>query len=226
MLAAAVMDFDGVIADSEALHLKCFNSVLSKFSATITKREYFDRYLGLNDRDCFELLVREGRLSLDPARIPELVAEKNELFNRLAAVEGTIIPGVQEFVEMLRNNRVPMAVCSGALKPEIELILEGSPLRGLFAAIVSAEEVSRGKPDPQGFLLAIEKLSALTGKSISPAKTIAVEDSQWGIDAAAAAGMHVIAVTNSYEAGRLKNADLIVDRLDELDMKKLRLLCR
>jgi beta-phosphoglucomutase-like phosphatase (HAD superfamily) len=118
-----------------------------------------------------------------------------------------------------------MAICSGALKPEIELVLEGAALSDYFDCIVSAEQVKRGKPFPDGFLLALKKLNENSKEEIRPKQCIVVEDSHWGLDAAKKAGMHTIAVTNSYDAKQLAMAEKIVKRLDKLTVSDLQKIC-
>ncbi len=225
MLKAVIFDFDGVITDSEILHFRAFNSVLSGHGFELTKQEYYGKYLGLSDMDCYRTLIDEGRLKIDPSQIPDLVGRKNRVFEELALNEGSIIDGVREFLDTLSRGGVPLAICSGALRAEIELILEQAKLRDRFDAIVSAEEVERGKPHPDGFLLALKKLNERGFGPIAPAHCAVVEDSHWGLQAARAAGMRTVAVTNTYGAEQLKTADKVVDRLDKLTLEDLTQLC-
>ena len=225
MLRAVIFDFDGVITDSEILHFRAFNRVLARFSAEITMKDYYKTYLGLTDVDCFHLLIREGGLKTGTQKIEELVKQKNQIFNELAKTEGRIIEGVQGFLKMLGQNDIPMAICSGALLTEIELILEEARLRRFFETIVSAEQVRKGKPSPEGFLLTLRKLNKGRQISITNAQCVVIEDSHWGLAAAKAAGMHTIAVTNSYDAQQLALAEKIVTRLSELSISDLQQLC-
>jgi beta-phosphoglucomutase len=225
MLRAVIFDFDGVITDSEILHFRAFNRVLAPFGAEITMRDYYKTYLGLTDIDCFNLLIREGHLKADTQKIEELVKQKNQIFNELAKTEGKIIEGVQGFLKMLRQNNIPMAICSGALLAEIELILEDARLRHFFETIVSAEQVRKGKPSPDGFLLTLRKLNKGRQTPITAAQCVVIEDSHWGLQAAKAAGMHTVAVTNSYDAQQLSMAEKIVAHLSELSISDLQQLC-
>jgi len=225
MLGAVIFDFDGVITDSEILHFRAFNAVLSKHGFELTRREYYSDYLGMTDVDCFKALIGEGRLHIDEAQIQELVQQKTKVFEQLARTEGRIIEGVREFLQMLSQNRVPTAICSGALRAEIELILDGAKLRSYFDVVVSAEEVKRGKPDPQGFVLALKKLNQRRVQPIAPEHCVVIEDSHWGLKAARAANMRTIAVTNTYEADQLQEADKVVARLSDLTMQDLTRLC-
>lgn len=225
MLRAVIFDFDGVITDSEILHFRSFNRVLAPFGAEITMKDYYKTYLGLTDVDCFNLLIREGHLKAGTQKIEELVKQKNQFFEELAKTEGRIIEGVQGFLKMLRQNNIPMAICSGALLAEIELILEDARLRHFFETIVSAEQVRKGKPSPDGFLLTLRKLNKGRQTPITGAQCVVIEDSHWGLQAAKAAGMHTIAVTNSYDAEQLSMAEKIVARLSELSISDLQQLC-
>ena len=225
MLRAVIFDFDGVITDSEILHFRAFNAVLTQYGFQLTKPEYYKKYLGMSDADCFRALIAEGRLPIQEHQIKVLGQQKTRIFEQLAKTEGKIIEGVREFLDTLSAAKVPLAICSGALRAEIELILAEAGLRNYFDVIVSAEEVTRGKPDPEGFLLALEKLNDVWPEPITAERCIVVEDSHWGLKAARAAGMRTIAVTNTYDAAQLKQADKVVARLDELTMNDLRQIC-
>jgi len=232
MLRAVIFDFDGVITDSEILHLRAFNRVLAQYDIEIKTKDYYKDYLGLTDVDCFQLVARKGRLGLDGREIENLVKQKNQVFQELAKFEGRIIEGVRDFLEMLEQNNVPTAICSGAVLAEIALILEEARLRSFFAVIVSAEQVKKGKPDPEGPLLTLQKLNRIVSPAgagiqnpILPDQCIVIEDSHWGLEAAKAAGMHTIAVTNSYDAEQLAMAEKIVTQLSELSIDDLQKLC-
>jgi len=232
MLRAVIFDFDGVITDSEVLHLRAFNQSLAQYGIEITKNDYYTTYLGLNDNDCYRLLVEKGLLKMDEQQINALMTQKKKMFEQLAKTEGKMIEGVRDFLSMLEQNNIPMAICSGSLLTEVEMVLDEARLGHLFEVIVSGEQVKKGKPDPEGFLLTLKRLnnnvtSAEAGNKnyILPSDCVVIEDSHWGLKAAKAAGMHTIAVTNSYDAEQLRMADKITDRLNELSIGDLQKLC-
>ena len=225
MLQAVIFDFDGVITDSEILHFRAFNKVLVRHGLELTKKEYYTKYLGLSYVDCYHTLIAEGRLAIDKSQVQDLVRKKTHIFEELTRTDGKIIEGVREFLDLLAAKKVRTAICSGALRAEIELILEDANLRGFFEVIVSAEEVKRGKPHPEGFLLTLKRLNANGVTRIAAQRCVVIEDSHWGLQAAKAAGMQTVAVTNTYEAEQLAGADKIVARLDTLTMKDLEQLC-
>jgi HAD superfamily hydrolase (TIGR01509 family) len=225
MLRAIIFDFDGVISDSEILHLEAFNEVLFKYGIEITREDYYREYLGLTDVDCFKALAAEGGLKVENHEIGNLVKDKNEIFEEKVRTDSRIIEGVRGFLDMLKGNNIRMAICSGALLAEIKLILQQAGLSDMFEVIVSADQVTKGKPDPEGFVLAIERLNEGDGDRVTAEECVVIEDSHWGLEAAKGAGMHTIAVTNSYGAEQLAMADRIVARLDELTMNDLEQLC-
>jgi len=225
MLRAVIFDFDGVITDSEILHLRAFNRSLAPYGIELTTKDYYQNYLGFSDFDCYKLLVDQGLLKIDKQKISDIIKEKSRIFEELAKTEGRTIEGVHVFLKMLEQNNIPMAICSGSLMAEIELMLEEAGLRHFFAAMVSAEQVKKGKPHPEGFLLTLQKLNEHCQTPIAADQCIAIEDSHWGLEAAKAAGMHTIAVTNSYDAEQLSLAERIVARLSELTIDDLQQLC-
>jgi beta-phosphoglucomutase len=225
MLRAVIFDFDGVITDSEVLHLRSFNKVLAQYGVEISTKDYYKEYLGLSDIDCFKALIDNKVLQKPAKGIENLAKEKTEVFEKLAKTEGRIIEGVRDFLQMLSRNNIPMAICSGALLTEIELVLEQARLRSFFEVIVSAEFVKRGKPSPEGLLLTLKKLNHGRQNTILANQCIVIEDSHWGLQAAKTAGMHTIAVTNSYDASELAMAGKIVTKLGELSINDLQNLC-
>ena len=225
MFKAVIFDFDGVIIDSEALHLRAFNGSLVPFGVEIPIKDYYQNYLGFSDFDCYKALIDDGLLKVDERQIGDLIKRKSEIFEGLVRTEGQTIEGVPEFLKMLDQNDVPMAICSGALLAEIELMLDGANLRHFFKTIVSADHVKKGKPDPEGFLLALERLNNDCGLLITADQCVVIEDSHWGLQAGNAAGMHTVAVTNSYDAKQLSDAERVVARLTDLGMDDLQQLC-
>ncbi len=222
MLKAVIFDFDGVVADSEPLHYRAFAETVSRYGIELAKERYYTEYLGYTDIECAQAISADFDLRLDEAGIDRLIRDKTELFGQLVRSGNTIIDGVGRFVDMLRREGVRLAVCSGAFLDDIELMLKGSGLADSFEIIVAADHVSKGKPSPEGFLLALYRLNETDPGQILPGECVVIEDSRWGLEAAAAAGMHTIAVTNTYPADQLEPlAEMVVSRLDELTMSDL-----
>jgi len=226
MLKAVIFDFDGVIADSELLHYRAFKDKVGRYGVDLTEKRYYDEYLGYTDIECARAISADFGLELDEAGINRLIKEKTELFELLVRAESTIIDGVREFLCMLKQENVRLAICSGALLEDIELMLDGTDLADFFEIIVAADHVHKGKPDPEGFLLALQRLNKAGSEQISPGDCVVIEDSPWGLKAAAAARMHTIAVTNSYPTEQLAGlAQKVVSRLNELTISDLQSVC-
>ena len=164
-LRAIIFDFDGVIADTEPLHFAALQRVLAGIDITLTESEYYTDYLGFDDRGCFLEALRAHKREASPALLGDLMGRKAQAY--LAAIKDhlAIFPGVRELVHEAAA-RVPLAIASGALRNEIDVILEEAGLRKAFCHITSAEDVTRGKPAPDPFL------HAMAGLNRQPAQAI------------------------------------------------------
>lgn len=226
MLKAVIFDFDGVIADSEELHYKALNEVFKRYGVDVPKAVHWEKYLGYTDRENIIAVSRDYGMGLNTAEVQRLMKEKKIVFEEMAKREVVIIEGVEEFVRRVVAAGLSMAICSGALRSDIELMLDGAGFAELFKVIVSAEDVKKGKPDPEGYLLSLERLNQ-AGLSAHAADCIVIEDSHWGIEAALAAGMCPVAVTTTYRKEDLEQkAQKVVSRLDELTVEDLERICR
>jgi HAD superfamily hydrolase (TIGR01509 family) len=206
-LRAVIFDFDGVIVDSEPLHFRLFQRLLGDEGVPLTREDYDAIYLGMDDRECFtEALARHGKTAALP-KVPEMIERKSRMLMAEIAEKPPVLPGAVDLVRALAN-RVPLAICSGALRREIEAMLGHAGILPCFAGIVSAEDVSRGKPDPEGFTSALALLNRVRNPAppIAPGACLVIEDSLAGIEGAKAAGMRCLAVGNSYPTASLKQA--------------------
>ena len=217
MLQAVFFDFDGVIADSEPLHLRAYQAVLREDGIELDRADYYARYLGYDDVGLFRALAADRGFHADAEKIDAWIASKSRIVEEMLSSDSVLFPGAVACVEMFAQ-RVPVAIASGALEPEITMVLDHAGLRGCFKAIASASDGVPGKPAPDLYLLALTKLSRQLDGRLEPASCLAIEDSHWGLEAAANAGLRCIAVTNTYPASELGRADLIVGHLGELTM--------
>jgi beta-phosphoglucomutase len=212
MVSAVIFDFDGVIVDSERLHLAAFNAVLEPRGQTISWPDYVKTHIGFDDRGvfnaCFPTLGKPG--------MADLIAEKAAAFQRLLGEGGAAaLPGAVALIQHL-SAKIPLAICSGALKEDIIPILGKLGIDTAFDVIVTAEDTPVSKPDPAPYRLAKEKLGISRG--------LAIEDTPAGIASAKGAGLKVLAVTNSYPAGLLPEADAVINSLEGLTLEKLNTL--
>jgi beta-phosphoglucomutase len=213
---AVLFDFDGVIVNSEPLHFYAFHEVLKAENVEITEDEYYRELVGFDDRGAFRhVFERRGR-PLEPRTLLALMARKSRVMMDLIHQRRFhALPGVEEFVRGLWRT-TPLAICSGALREEIEAMLEGVALRDCFSVIVAAEDVTVGKPDPQGYLLTLKLLSEKIARSaahpaaahapLKPADALVVEDAPKVIQSVKAVGFPTLGVATSYPLMKLGDA--------------------
>ena len=221
-MRAVIFDFDGVIADTEPVHFESLRRTLAGINIPLTESEYYATYLGFDDRGCILEALRGNRRPITESIVQDLMRSKAAAYLTSIKDHLVIFPGVREFVEEAAAT-YPIAIASGALRPEIELILEQAGLRKAFRHITSAEDVTKSKPDPQPFLHALAGLNRQQGHSTLTAEAcLVIEDSLPGIRAAKAAGMKVLAVTNTHTVQDLHEAHAITTNLRETGLTELR----
>lgn len=224
MLHAIIFDFDGVIADTEPLHLRAYQSILGRSGIELNKEDYYARYLGYDDAGLFRALAQDRGLPIADETVDEWVAAKSHVIDEMLADGSILFPGAAACVKAFAE-RVPLAIASGALGPEIEQVLDHAGLRGCFRAIASASDGVRGKPAPDLYLLAVAKLNDDT--QVDASACLAIEDSRWGLEAARKAGLTCVAVTHTYPAIELEHAaDLVVDRIADLTIEEVERVMR
>lgn len=223
MIRAVIFDFDGVIANSEPLHFAAFRDVLAAEGVALSERDYYEEYLGYDDLGVFRTVSQDRGMRWDDDRVAALVDLKAVHLEGLERGGSILFPGADEAIRRLAA-ALPLAIASGALRPEILRILDRAGLARYFGAIVAAEDSPAGKPAPDPYLRAVDRLSAATGHPLTPGECAAVEDSHWGLESARAAGLRTVAVTHTYPASALGAVDLVIDHLDQLTLADLRRL--
>lgn len=218
-LQAIVFDFDGVIADSEPLHLRAFQRAFVDVGLTLTAQDYYSRYLGFDDAGVFAAVSQDCGEALTADQIATLVAKKGEYVQESLRAGEILFPGAADFIRQAAAT-VPVAIASGAQRHEIEEILDATRLRSHFATIVAAGETVRGKPAPDPYARAFQLLQRSNGAT-TPGRCVAIEDSRWGLESARGAGLRCVGVTNSYPASELPGAELIVTGLNTLTVQML-----
>jgi len=221
-LAAIIFDFDGVIADTEPLHFAGFRQTLAEIGISLTESDYYAHYLGYDDRGCFIAALAAHKRPTDPSALAQLMQRKAHAYLKSVKDHLVIFPGVREFVRDA-SAAYPLAIASGALRHEIEFILEQAGLRKEFLHITGAEDVTRGKPDPQPFLHALDALNRQRqDQTIAPGSCLVVEDSIPGLRAAKTAGMKVLAVANTHTIQDLHEAHAVAQSLTQVRLSELR----
>jgi HAD superfamily hydrolase (TIGR01509 family) len=204
-----LLDFNGVVVDDEPIHFAALRDTLGAEGIVVDEATYYAEYLGIDDRACVRAaFLRAGR-PLDGPRLERLAAEKAERYAAGARAALPIVPGVREFVRAASAG-ARIAVVSGALRREIAVGLERAGLADVVACVVSAEDVARPKPDPEGHRRAIAALAGRAGR----ARAVVVEDSNPGLAAARALGAGCVALTTSHSREDLAGADLVWDSFE------------
>ena len=215
MIRAVVFDFDGVIANSEPLHFRAFRDVLAEEGITLTEPDYYGRYLGYDDVGAFRAIAADQKRRVGDADVADWVARKAERIEALERGASVLFPGAREAITRMARSG-PVAIASGALREEILRVLEREQLTAIFSVVVAAGDTPASKPDPAPYRKAVELLSKITNDTLRPNECVAIEDSHWGLVSAKSAGLRTIAITHSYPAIDLHEAELIISQLDEL----------
>jgi HAD superfamily hydrolase (TIGR01509 family) len=205
-LRAVIFDMDGVIVDSEPLHEQAFLDVMRDLGYGHNHGIDFDAYVGRSDFELWEDFIAKNK---PPQSVEELMAMKRRRVTEVVEQLQPIFAGLPELLEKLAV-RCRLALASGSEQPFIETVLSLKNLRRFFPVIVSAAEVEHGKPAPDIFL----RTAALLG--VAPGDCWVVEDSKPGVTAALAAGMKVIAITNTHPADELREATHVVQTYEEI----------
>jgi HAD superfamily hydrolase (TIGR01509 family) len=215
-IGAVIFDFNGVLVDDESVHFALFREVLAQEGVTITERDYHERYLGYDDRGCFEAALRDAGQVTPKARLDDLIARKARRYVEVAEQGLRFFPAAAETLGAVAS-QWPVAICSGALRSEIEYALRRLGCLEQVSAIISAEDTDKCKPDPEGYRLALAALRAGPGPAAELLATdcLVIEDSLAGIASAKGAGMWAVGVATTYNADQLHEAgaDAVVDAL-------------
>ena len=214
-LRALIFDFNGVIADDEATHVLAFQQALKEEGVSLTKKDYYGTYMGMDERNCTIALLTELTGACDHSRVKRIMDRKAVLFMDSAGKQKPpLFPGVVEFVKEA-GKRYSLAIASGGRREQIDLALVDTPIHHDFAVIISAEDTGVGKPDPAIHTLTLKRLNARESMSttILPAHCLVIEDSRAGIQSARDAGMKVIGLATTYPPQQLTDADMVLPNL-------------
>lgn len=205
MTRAIIFDFNGTLSDDEPILCEIFAQLFAEHGKPLSKQQYFDELAGLSDAE----IVRTW-LGRDHPDVDAVIDERVDRYRAAVADGSSVHAHVREAVRYAAE-RVPIAICSGAARAEIEPVVEAAGLAPLVRGIVSSDDVVEGKPNPEGYVKAIDEL--LDG--VDPGDVLVFEDTEAGIASAKAAGVgRVVALTTTLDPKRLREADELIDRLD------------
>ncbi|MDJ0842888.1 HAD family hydrolase [Crocosphaera sp.] len=228
MLKAVIFDFNGVIINDEEIHQELINEILLGENLRPDPLEYQELCLGRSDRACLlDILSRRGRMVSDDY-LDSLIEGKTIAYRqRIESLdELPIYPELKDFLTHLQQHNLKIGLVTGALASEAKFILEKAEILNKFEVIVGGDEIARSKPDPDGYLLAVERFNQLDSSlQLKPENCLVIEDTPAGIEAAKRAKMQVVGIANTYPyhfMQRLSNwaidyfSDLELDRVEKL----------
>jgi beta-phosphoglucomutase len=216
-IRAIVFDFDGVLANSEPLHLRAYQAVLGEHGLTLGRDEYYQQYIGFDDVTALRTLSERRGLGWTEPHIAGLVTRKTVFMEEILGTDDVLYPEAVACVERL-GAALPLGIASGALRHEIQAILRRAGLEHHFKFIVAAGDTKYSKPAPDPYRRAARL------HELPPEQCVAIEDSRWGIESAKDAGLHCVGITQTYAARELPGADAIIGSLDEFTVELLRKL--
>ena len=221
MLQAIVFDFDGVLVDSEPLHFRAFADLAAEaLGLTLDYPLYLREYVGFDDRDVARHMLRAVGRAVDEGHVAELCAMKRALLDALVAAGVPTIPGTLDIARAAAAAGLPVAIASGATRRDILGVLAPLACDGLFPTIVTADDVTRSKPDPQTYALAHRKLADRHGE-LDPGRVLAVEDTAAGIAAARGAGLRTLGLATTLTPAELHGAEGVVPYLAGVTLETL-----
>ncbi len=214
MLGAIVFDFDGVVTDSEPLHWRAFDRVAKPLGVSFSYEEYLRELVGFDDRDAFRAIL--GRLGVaDERRVTDLCRQKQIAFEAVVQEGVRAIPGVTALIHEACA-QMPIAIASGATRRDIDLILGRLELQDYFKTIVTADDVSRSKPDPETYRLAVSRLG------LDPGVCLSIEDTAAGVASARGAGLMTLGLDTLGRPESLGQAMRVAASLEGVTLQTLR----
>ncbi|MDO8494687.1 MAG: HAD family phosphatase, partial [Deltaproteobacteria bacterium] len=196
---ALLFDFDGVLVNTEPLHMQSWLRTLHSLSISFGEKDYNERYIGLNDRDFLAKVLRENNRPASPTVSKNLIGEKEEETRRHLIEKIPVMPGADDFIKRA-SQKYAMAIVTGALKQEVFFILDQLRWRDYFLTVVTADDVTKGKPDPEGYLKAFEFLRTHKkwDQPLEKKDCFIYEDSATGLEAARRSGIPFQQVFNGF----------------------------
>jgi beta-phosphoglucomutase len=209
---AVIFDLDGTLVDNNAYHIEAWKAFYDKIGKPFSKEEYTQNINGRINRDIFNYVFNT---TLSPDQIDTYSHEKEAMYRELYKPHIKPINGLLDFLEELEKAKVPKAIATSGLIPNINFMFEHVPIKNYFYDVIDASQITHGKPHPEIFLKAAIAVNAV------PSNCVAFEDSVAGIRSAKAAGMKVVGLTTTHTAEEIKDADLIIKDYTEISLTKL-----
>lgn len=224
-LKAVLFDFNGVIIHDEPIHQELITQILLQENLRPSVEEFREVCLGRSDRIAIrDILARRGRVVTDEY-LMQLIQRKTQAYRQQIDTlkELPSYPGLKTFAEKVLNAGLVTAVVTGALRSEVELVLDRLTLSDYFPVIVAGDDISVSKPEPEGYLLALEKLKEhYRDLNLQASECLVIEDAPAGIEAAKRAGMQVLGIANSYPFHMLqRQTNWCVDYFRDIELDRI-----
>jgi beta-phosphoglucomutase len=203
---ALIFDFNGTLSDDEHLMEQVTAGVLARHGTPPTHREYIDRLAGHSDQTVVRIWLG------DRDDVDAIVAERIDAYRRLVQ-DGSTVDERMRAVVRATAGLAPIAIVSGAALAEIQPVIDAAGITGLFSCVVTSDDVLQGKPHPEGYLVALGLLRGSVA-DLQPGQVAVIEDTEAGVLAAKAAGMHCLGLLGTMTADRLSAADELVETID------------
>jgi beta-phosphoglucomutase len=220
-IRALVLDYNGTLAEDDHLLAPLYSAGFASLGLELSTEAYLREFPAMPDREMFEVALRRAGRPVDDARRDALVDARVNGYLEAVRREPPITDDAAAFVRAAAGAGLRLAITTGAFRREIDAVLEAAGLGGCFTAVVTIDDVARGKPDPEGFLRAIELIGERSGPRIAPAEAVAIEDATDGARAARAAGMRVVAIRGFGYDDASGLADLVIDRLEPAALQSI-----
>jgi beta-phosphoglucomutase len=225
VLKAVLFDFNGVIIKDEAIHRELIDELLLAENLPPQGKEFWQVSVGRSDRSCIkELLKLRGRFITDEY-LDKLIAKKAIAYQQRMSQVATlpIYTEVVQFIQQMYERGYKLAIVTGAIRSEVELVLQQCEIARYFETIVSGDEIEQSKPDPEGYLLSIDRLNKLDPDlNLLPSECLAIEDTFAGLQAVKAAGIQAVAIAHTYPFHMLqRRANWTIDRFADLEFDRV-----
>ncbi|MBD2774138.1 HAD family hydrolase [Iningainema tapete] len=224
-LKAVLFDFNGVIINDEPIHAQLIEEILLEENLTLKKGEYRKFCLGRSDRSCMrDLLASRGRVVNDTYLTKLLNRKAQGYALQLEKIEKLpLYPGLDDLIFQIQSHGLKLAIVSGAIRLEIESVLNLSKLAEHFKVVVAGDEIITCKPEPDGYLLAVERLNQeYPDLNLKPQECLVIEDTLAGIQAGKRAKMQVVGVAHTYPFHMLQRwSNWTIDYLSDLELERV-----
>lgn len=225
MLKAILFDFNGVIVNDEPIHQKLIAEILLGENLRFDSLEYQTLCLGRSDRACLShILSRRGRYVSDDY-LNKLIESKAQAYRQyLTTLENLpIYAGLKDFLHQIKNRNIKIGLVTGSLRSEVEFVLKQAGIADYFTVIVGGDEIKASKPQPDGYLLAVERFNRLDfNLQLQPSECLVIEDSPAGIEAAKSAGMQVVGIAHTYPFHFMQRlANWAIDYFSDLELERV-----